>query len=281
MAGPQPNGRNSEGVVAIQHPRSDFPQQGWQGKAANSGVYYEASEGFGWFSETQSYRSTDKSIKHGRYNRSNIRAFYETQPARVYKATGTFYEAYTGYGWYSESQSFRPNEQGIAYGKRRGPKWDFYQSQPLNVYTSTLSAVYDPAINDWEIPSFRTTGHPSRLFENWDQDDQSFDFITFAAGFDPATLNWTIDTSRMLAGPVTRVRRDTPVDSSWIFPNLPAIFDPSAQIWVIQSHRPAYRVRYAWHAYTQTWTPYLLLKPWLFRNHTRTLGAGFQNGVDT
>ena len=240
--------RSSEGVVAIRHPRTDFPQQGWLGKGAGAGVYYEASVGFGWWSETQSFRPNESANLYGplRGRRGKNRGFYQTEPQQGWigkpNLTGgaALYEAGTGFGWWSETQSFRPNESANLYGPlrgRRGKNHYFYQTQQEVI---NFSQAFDPALQDWCIDSGRTSQLLGRFLRDTNT-DVSWLFPTLPVVFDPAIQEWTQSTDRTAPGP--RYRLDTNTDISWIFPNLPA-FDPALQDWTQATTRTATGKRY-------------------------------------
>ena len=256
--------RSSEGVVAIRHPRTDFPQMGWLSKATLT--FYEPNDGFGWWSETQSFRPNENPLGYRTRQRSP-RVFYQTEPQQGWlnkPVNLNLYEANTGFGWFSETHSFRPNERTIGSGAWRGPRHAFYQTKP--------SEVYDPSVlarlhTSWSIPSERTRAHAARDLDRWDQDDANFDVITFTT-FDPAQQEWHIETVKtrtrkwwssdpqpfdwlyqnVLVDPSvflwtmpdvrTRARNaaiprgSEPQDTSWVYQNLPLVFDPATQTWM-------------------------------------------------
>lgn len=189
MAAQEPQGRNSEGVRVIRHPRSEGAiEQGW-----------------------------------------------------IRKPTGTLFEAVNAYGWYSESQSYRPYERTSGYGARCGPNHDFYQTAPEQGWLRKPTGTFYEAVSGygWYHDSFFSTPrHPARDLERWDQDDATFDVIVVS----PAINDWFQDTVRTAPGP--RYLRDAGQSVGWIFPTLPvSSYDPAPQDWTIHTERMGLEMR--------------------------------------
>jgi len=286
---------------------------GWLSKATIT--FYEPNSGFGWFSETQSYLP-NANINGYRTRKRSVRPFYQTEPQQGWlnkPVNLNLYEANSGFGWFSETQSYRPNENRNGYRTRQRAVRPFYQTEPqqgwigkpnLTLYEArggtawfsqtqtwvtpkhpardldrwdqndatfdviNFTAAFDPSLLNWQIPSARIPNHPARDLDRWDQDDANFDVVNFAQAFDPATQDWHIDTARTSQRlgrflretvpdnawmgdhaqlnawgiPADRMRlglryqRDTNTDVSWIFPTLP-VFDPVNFNWTQQTEQ--------------------------------------------
>ncbi len=210
MAGRQH--RPGEGVTTVRFPRTDFPQDGWLRKATVNGTtgdFYEDAFDFGWFSETQSYRPYEKTIGYGPKRIESFRAFYQTEPQqgwllkpKVAGTTSDLYEQDTDFGWWSETQSYRPNEQTIRYGpKKIGNKQEFYKTEPQQGWLAKpIISFYEPNSGiGWleETATWITPKHPARDLDRWDQDDANFDIVNFGSTFDPSLQTWTSPDVRM------------------------------------------------------------------------------------
>ena len=233
MAEKRVGNRSSEGVVAIRHPRTDFPQMGWLSKATIT--FYEPNSGFGWFSETQSYLP-NANINGYRTRKRSVRPFYQTEPQQGWlnkPVNLNLYEANSGFGWFSETQSFRPDQTKLRYGaKSRSKVLQFYQTQPGDVYDPSVLARLHTS---WVIPSERLRPHPARDLDRWDQDDANFDVVNFTAAFDPSLLNWQIPSARIPNHPARDLDRWDQDDANFDVVNFAQAFDPATQDWHIDS----------------------------------------------
>lgn len=203
MADQQPQGRNSEGVVAIRHPRSEGAiEQGWLAKATGSGTFYEARTDFGWYSATQSIRAQGAVRFYGERGR-RTELYYQTAPEQGWlrKPTGTFYEARTGFGWYHDTFASTPRHPA-----RDLDRWD----QDDTNFDVIVNA---PAINDWFQDTVRTASGPRYLRDGGQSVGWIFPTLPVSS-YDPAPQDWTIHTERM--GLELRGPRDTTPDLSWL-----------------------------------------------------------------
>lgn len=198
--------RSSEGVVAIRHPRTDFPQMGWLTTA--SVPLYDATTGFGWFAQTATWVTP----KH---------------PARDLNRWG---KADANFDVINFS-TFDPATQDWHIDSARTSQrlGRFLRDTNTDVawINQNLPVVFDPAIQDWHIDSARTAKKLGTFIRETGLDN--------AWMGDLARLSaWGIPADRTRPG--LRYQRDTNTDVSWIFPTLPA-FDPATYPWAIQSDR--------------------------------------------
>ena len=247
MAEKRVGNRSSEGVVAIRHPRTDFPQMGWLSKATST--FYEPNSGFGWFSETQSFRPDTTKLFYGGKSRSNVRQFYQTEPQQGWlnkPVNLNLYEANRGFGWFSETQSYRPNENRNGYRTRQSAVRPFYQTEPqqgwigkpnLTLYEARGGTAWFSQTQTWVTPK-----HPARDLDRWDQNDATFDVINFTAAFDPSLLNWQIPSARIPNHPARDLDRWDQDDANFDVVNFAQAFDPAIQDWHIDSARTSQRL---------------------------------------
>lgn len=230
--------RSSEGVHTSVFPRTDFPQQGWIRKPTVNGTvndFYEAIKGFGWFSQTQSFRSNEHQISYGARIRSLVRPFYQTEPQQgwirkptVNGATNDLYEAITDFGWYGRTNSDVPPIRK----SRMLDQW------PFDDTAVDISQVFNPATADWGID----TALASKKIRRYSVDQPNTDWIgNVASGslFDPSIiggiLEQTADTRRWI---LQQLSLNVGIKSDGAAgPPPPVPFDPAVLGWTIDSGR--------------------------------------------
>lgn len=199
--------RAGDMVVTVRHPRTDFPQQGWIRKATVKGTvndFYEANVGFGWFSQTQSYRMPDREI---RKTRSVLRPYYQTEPqlGPLFKAIGTYdtrFEFNKAYGWYPQTQVFIVPER--ASTRRRSQIRPYYQTEPQQgwldkpIVNGTVNDFYNASTGFGFFPQTQyprvdppARQHPRNLVQ-WRARSKGFAVSAEETiGIHPGLLDWT------------------------------------------------------------------------------------------
>jgi len=248
--------RSSEGVVAIRHPRTDFPQMGWLSKATIT--FYEPNSGFGWFSETQSYLPNQNRNGYKTRQRA-IRPFYQTEPQQGWlnkPVNPNLYEANTGTAWLAQTATWITPK----HPARDLDRWD---QDDTNFDVINFSQAFNPALQDWHIETVQT-----RKRKWWTSDPQQFDWLYQNVLVDPSVFLWTIPDVRTRARNAAIPRGSEPQDTSWAFPNLPAVFDPAIQNWLQQTDRTAPGLRYRRDTNTDV--------SWIFQNLTAVFDPATQ-----
>lgn len=251
MADNQPQGRNSEGVVAIRHPRTDVPEFGWIVTPAAS-TAYNAFTGYAWYGETQALRTAARA-KLVRDTNVALGWLFQSIPGTVNPAL---------YDWNTNSLRNVRDRSLYLDGEKR-------PSHGQGGATDAVAA-FDPAVSEWPIDSQRVASKPY-----WTSRWHGVDWLTpsITSSFNPATQPWSSDSQLPVKSTQNRLiswtrsgyflslfddfefakfpwRTDSqriPADPYWtnlwigtdfIPPELRAVFDPAGQFnWQVDSQR--------------------------------------------
>jgi hypothetical protein len=244
------HGRSSEGVRAIRHPRTDFPELGWLGRAAGAFTEYSQTSGVGWYTETQSTRMAGGK-RYLRDTNPVASWIFQNIPGIVNPAL---------FNWNIDSQrNVRDRSLYLESEKRPGhglgggsvgpapfdpafyewgiesqpvPRQPYWTSQWIgnDWVSASVTAAFDPATIPWSSDSQRPSKSTQDRVVSW---TRSGYFVTVFDQFEFAKFPWTVDSYRQPADPYwTSLWHGT----DFIPPELRAVFDPASQLdWGINS----------------------------------------------
>ncbi len=210
---------SSDGVSTVVHPRTDFPQQGWQS-------YVERTENIPsragiWESQAQGFRSVDARTKQRPwvlYPNAAEPAWTAFVPVTVpFVAANdwTVDTAHTG----------------------RGKSWFSTDYPRTDWLTANLQAAFDPAVADWHID---TTSYEKRNYRDGDYPDSAWMAPVLNPVTNPAIRSWVNESVRMAGYPRRRLSRG--IGTIGFF--FTTVFDPATQAWHIETRlyeKRAYR----------------------------------------
>lgn len=260
---PEPkNGSSSEGVVAVLHPRSDFPQNGWISYAERSLVPLRTPVRL---EQIQSFRSEDRLVKQRkqlfyrdftqsswvtyqsaavpiiiRFPLDTVEEQYTTQTKK--RKSPLWYISYDPMGWIAAVQpAVNPAIRSWQEeSSRLSPKHLFPQGATQDLgWISPLLQSYDPSIQSWTIDSTFNSKHKPFPLDNIDVDWISATFSQQA--FDPATLSWTIPSTdrTVINQSLFHDSEKRPVQGGISEEVAATPFDPSTMEWGIDTLLPA------------------------------------------
>lgn len=263
MAAQQPQGRNSEGVKVIRHPRGiDTPDSDWL-RSVTTGAY-DPTTGYGWAFATQSMRVAARA-RSARETNLSLGSLFASVAGNVNPAL---------YDWQINSLRNVRNRSLYQDGARNPAHG--------NSVSADFTIPFDPTQTGWPADSQIVSDKPY-----WTSQWTGNDWLTpdIAAQFDPSKQGfWTIDSQRLQTPQIQKIicwtnsgyfvslldefevgkfpwRTDSQrvpgkpywtnpwIGTDFIPPELRSLFDPAQESWMVDSQRipaPPY--------WTSTWT---------------------------
>jgi hypothetical protein len=250
VAAQQPQGRNSEGVKVIRHPRGDIQNVGWL-RSVTSGAY-EPTTGYGWYGETQSMRLRDQS-RLVRETNVSLGWLFSSVPGGVNPSLfnwqidslrnvrnrslyqdGARNPAVGNSGSADFTIPLDPTQVGWPADSQLNPGKPYWTSQWTgnDWITPDVVAQFNPANQgNWPIDSQRPQKPLEQKIVCW---TSSGYFVSLLDDFEFAKFPWRTDSQRVPGKPYWTAPW-TGVD--FIPPETSAVFDPAQESWVVDSQR--------------------------------------------
>lgn len=251
MADNQPQGRNSEGVVAIRHPRTDVPEFGWIVTPAAS-MAYNAFTGYAWYSETQAPRAA-AIARMVRDTNVSLGWLFQSIPGTVNPALydwgiqslrnvrdRSLYldgEKRPSHGLGGGSDPIAPFDPAVSewpIDSQRQPNKPYWTSRWIGIdwLTPDITTPFNPSSQPWSQDSQRPTKSTQNRLISW---TRSGYFLSLFDDFEFAKFPWHTDSQRVPHDPYWT---NLWIGTDFIPPELRAVFTPASQLnWQIDSQR--------------------------------------------